>query len=55
MRRDVTTRERNQAIHFNPRTHEGCDSKDLGEYKAILHFNPRTHEGCDHYDTIRII
>ena len=33
--------------HFNPRTHEGCDSIEGELKKYASHFNPRTHEGCD--------
>ena len=33
--------------HFNPRTHEGCDTTDLRNLRRKIYFNPRTHEGCD--------
>ena len=33
--------------HFNPRTHEGCDSYQVTRYQRAAYFNPRTHEGCD--------
>ena len=33
--------------HFNPRTHEGCDSISYICILSMLYFNPRTHEGCD--------
>ena len=34
-------------LHFNPRTHVGCDSKPEGCLLSCRHFNPRTHVGCD--------
>ena len=32
---------------FNPRTHEGCDTMEVGGFLLTIGFNPRTHEGCD--------
>ncbi len=49
---------RYEDTHFNPRTHEGCDSKVYNWLNALNHFNPRTHEGCDidiDDDTIKIL
>ena len=34
-------------IHFNPRTHEGCDIIERIPGDKACNFNPRTHEGCD--------
>ena len=34
-------------IHFNPRTHEECDSSMRSSVSLVLYFNPRTHEECD--------
>ena len=34
---------------FNPRTHEGCDLRQMSiSLTTITNFNPRTHEGCDY-------
>ena len=35
------------SIHFNPRTHEGCDNDGEIIRSLKIDFNPRTHEGCD--------
>ena len=32
---------------FNPRTHTGCDSRQIPDDCPVLCFNPRTHTGCD--------
>ena len=32
---------------FNPRTHEGCDTRRCAWPPTVRCFNPRTHEGCD--------
>ena len=32
---------------FNPRTHAGCDQRNVIAIKLIPCFNPRTHAGCD--------
>ena len=36
-----------QVIHFNPRTHVGCDSTRSKRLRSTSYFNPRTHVGCD--------
>ncbi len=35
------------ATRFNPRTHVGCDTKNVYVLFALYSFNPRTHVGCD--------
>ena len=32
---------------FNPHTHAGCDSHNLGQSTVQFSFNPHTHAGCD--------
>ena len=34
-------------MHFNPRTHVGCDEMWGSAVPVRGHFNPRTHVGCD--------
>ena len=34
-------------IHFNPRTHMGCDTTACWPTDCSNDFNPRTHMGCD--------
>ena len=34
-------------IYFNPRSHEGSDSKVVSILDDIFYFNPRSHEGSD--------
>ena len=34
-------------IHFNPRTHVGCDLPSFTVVLLMEDFNPRTHVGCD--------
>ena len=34
-------------LHFNPRTHVGCDSPADRRAESPPYFNPRTHVGCD--------
>ena len=34
-------------LHFNPRTHMGCDSDFFSRARPPENFNPRTHMGCD--------
>ena len=34
-------------VHFNPRTHMGCDHDPVKVIKEDKNFNPRTHMGCD--------
>ena len=36
-----------QAIDFNPRTREECDSHKARRHMAARNFNPRTREECD--------
>ena len=48
--RGATAESRYNFIHdngFNPRTHEGCDSRSKVASPSHRCFNPRTHEGCD--------
>ena len=37
--------------YFNPRTHVGCDVRDLLFPYFSMDFNPRTHVGCDRRST----
>ena len=43
----------NAKIHFNPRTHVGCDDRQVRRRLHVLYFNPRTHVGCDTYAATR--
>ncbi len=44
----ATIRDLTATAYFNPRTHEGCDSRHSPHRRRHRrNFNPRTHEGCD--------
>ena len=36
-----------ETLHFNPRTHEECDTYHGIQQVCWHNFNPRTHEECD--------
>ena len=43
----TTTAQSSRIHHFNPRSHEGSDLRQIIASRSLAYFNPRSHEGSD--------